>query len=356
MGFGRTDTPSRRRLGRSLSVLSGGLAVLCALALASCHISAPPEECAYNLQMRYRYFREMSDTRNVVDNYVKSIEEYVFDSDGVLFTVNRLPGNSCDGPMVSESTVPDGRYTVVAIGNLASASSLSEAVPGVTTLDEMSLLLNNAVAYSGEGGAMHGDSERLYYGYSTFTVGGLEATRLNVDMFHSHCVLSVTVKWRSGAPESLSDVRISYREVPGGYMFRPGYAMDGDRWKEYVTGGDSYLSTPVEKRCYIPGQFADRAMVTHTKEAVMNVDKKILTQFVTYRYTDDSPLLMSIHSAEGQVMKEIDLQRFFRAAGINLDTNYRQEFDLQFEIDGDNVSVGFVSVSDWDEGGVIGGR
>jgi hypothetical protein len=74
-------------------------------------------------------------------------------------------------------------------------------------------------------------------------------------------------------------------------------------------------------------------------------------QFVTYRYRGDTEIYLSIYSEGKQVMKEIDLLRFFQEMGINLHYSLCQEYAIQLDINGDEVKVSLVQVEDWGDGG-----
>lgn len=351
MRLDRTDTC--RKTTCLLSVPVSRPLVLLALLLTSCRIDRPLEECRYNVQISYQYLREMSDTRNMIDSYVHSIDEYIFDRNGVLLDSRKVQGSACSGKSVSESTLPPGLYSVVAVGNLGLASSLTQVVPGTTRLEDMMLWLDNPHPVGGWVQA-HNDSEKLYYGYGTFEVRDKKVSHIKVNMFHSHCVLSITVRWKTKIPDDMRDLYMTYKEVPGQYSFRPGYVIQNSTWHGYDPSFDDYPMQTADNKFYTPWHGQTTRTVVHKKDVNINVDRKIITQFITYRYRSNSPLLISLHAGPTQIMKEIDLSHFFTSMGIDLDKNFRQEFNLQFVIDGDNVHVGFISLSDWEEGGVIG--
>lgn len=63
--------------------------------------------------------------------------------------------------------------------------------------------------------------------------------------------------------------------------------------------------------------------------------------------------MLSIYRGNERIMKEIDLQLFFRKLPVSLDENTEQEFDLLVTI-GQKIVVTQLSSSDWAEGGGLG--
>lgn len=85
----------------------------------------------------------------------------------------------------------------------------------------------------------------------------------------------------------------------------------------------------------------------------MNYNDELTGELVTYRLTSGSHPLLSIYRGEERIMKEIDLQLFFRKLPVSLDENTEQEFDLLVTI-GEKIVVAQANSSDWEEEGGLG--
>lgn len=348
----------RKRYARYVKAV---ITALCATTMSACYIDGEKELCEYNAQIVYRYARDMAKPVNQISSYIQSITEYIFDEDDVLCMINTLPGSSCLGYNISEFTLPAGRYTLVSWANVNGASRINGATTGVTTLDEIFFILDAPHGEETKAGRdadqISRNSEKLYYGYRRFAVEETGISRVCVDMFNAHCRLTLTINWKSGPPENTRDFYLLYSDVPAAYDFQPGYSVSVDGWSLPDPLYREFPSADRDYRHYAPRRHSESPTATHRRDANMTVDKRIKTEFITYRYNNDSKLLLSLYAGEKQIMKEIDLQRFFATVGIDLDRNLRQEFNLRIEIDNvnDKVNVGFVSVTDWEEGGYISG-
>lgn len=348
LGFGE------RCLERLAEVVGRALLVfLAALSLTSCSIEPETEVCEFNTRLTYIYNRE-NTAASVLPIYIKTLDEYIFNQQDVLVMINRLPGISCFGEYVSEFNLPAGKYTVITWGNKATPSKVNKEQIGVTTRQEMMLYLDNPQ----EDESLQNDSERLYYGYRTFSVNEYGVSKVRVDMSHAHCVLNITVQWRkmAEAPTAAQGYYMLLKDIPSGYSFMPQYKFQSGQTDVHDPMLDTYPANSSQDICYMPLVHAADNLVNHRTWAEMNTETRTLqSRFITYRYKDSSHELLSVYLDDTQIMKEIDLAVFFQSMGIVLDTNRRQEFDLLLVIDGNNVTVSLIKIDDWDEGGSLGG-
>ncbi|PXV59437.1 fimbrillin-A associated anchor protein Mfa1/Mfa2 [Dysgonomonas alginatilytica] len=346
---------SKSPLG-GLRGLGGWVGLLLLLLFTSCDIDGDIEVCEYNTRIIYRYNRENTSTDNILPMYVQTLDEYIFDEQGVLVMINRLPGTSCFGEYVSETNLPEGKYSVITWGNKAEPSKVNKEQIGVTTKQEMMLYLDNAHTALKSAAAVQSNAERLYYGYRTFTIEKYGVSKINVDMTHAHCVLNITVKWKNAAeaPENTGDFHLMLRDIAPQEAFVPEYTFRGNTLMNYTPDVDTYQKSPATVRHNIP--FVDAPcsyMLDHRTVATMSYEQVLNGEFITYRHRDLSQPLLSLYAGSNRLMKEIDLQRFFQDMGIQLDTNLRQEFAIEIVIDGDKVMVGLVNIDDWEEGGIL---
>ncbi|MDR0541808.1 MAG: FimB/Mfa2 family fimbrial subunit [Dysgonamonadaceae bacterium] len=346
------------------------LAPLWLLALSSCDLGAE-DDCCYNVRLEYRYQRYGTLGGNELGYYVSSLKEYVFNERDLLVAVNDYKVPHGGGDFFSEQTLSPGRYTVISTGNKNGYEQTGEEVIGETTKQELQLWLDNPQSAPAAGAfpapfaqslmsSIQGRSDRLYYGYRSFTVGEYGVSRIAVDMTHAHCVLDITARWRdnSGRPVMNGDeYYLTLSQVPSHYSLLPEFLVQGglDR-AVFDEGSELYPHNDRRRINYIPS-------VSRTEQACHAVQGSVSpngrgnvlrAQFVTFRYRNDSHALLCIYSAnDGQVMKEIDLNRFFTEMGISLDYSLCQEYSLLVEIDGDRVTVSLIQVDDWEDGGTL---
>jgi hypothetical protein len=310
------------------------------LGLSAC-LPEDPDDCCYNVRLEYRYQRAGTSGANVLGYYVDSLREYVFDAHDVLRAVNnyRIPTDS--GTFFSEQNLSPGLYTVVTFGNKGGYEKTGEETVNVTTRQDLRI-------------STEGRSDRLYYGFRSFEVGRYGISRIAVDMTHAHCVLGITARWidDTGHPAAGKQYTLNLRQAPSLYRYSPEFLVYNE--------SDEAVFAP-EKESY-PLRDSRRFNYLPTVDSVVCADLSVRGttssgalhgEFITLRYRSDSHVLLSIRSAGEQVMKEIDLYRYFREMGIRLDYSLCQEYQLLLTIDGDRVSVGMVNVSDWDEGGML---
>jgi len=314
------------------------------------------DECEYTVQIRYDYNRENTSETNLLTEFVHSIDEYIFDEQGILYAVNSVAPDVCDGVWRSEYSLPPGRYSLIAYGNRTGVNSVNEAVIGKTTRDEMLLTPDNPYVGLSDGTQTHGD--RLYHAYRTFTVAPTGASLIRADMTHAHFGLWFRIRWKntSRAPANTEDFYTVMNDVPSQYSFMPEYIERDFVTQKHDCDNDDEYNTICQKSIHhIPMVHQEGCeKLAHRSDVRMNVGKQFNGYFIAYRVRNETPLTMSFHGNNNQIFT-VDLQRqFFETYGIELDRNLRQEFAIEIIVDENGgTTVQEMDIANWDEGGSI---
>jgi hypothetical protein len=345
------------------------------LLLPSCLLE-DPDDCCYNVSLEYHLKRYGTLGENELGYYVHTMNEYVFDERNVLIAINNYDVPHGDGNFFSEQELKKGRYSVVTFGNRsdnevveldgdipATGATLRDAengevAIGTTTMDNLILHLEHPFAspqdvpYASETYNVQGASAPLYYGYRSFEVGEFGISHLSMDMTNGHCLMGITAKWidNSGHPLAGEQYTFVLKHAHAKYHFKPEYLVNnGIDPDTFIVDKELFPINDNRRINYIPN-IDKRDLADHVKIGSVN-GNTLSGQFTTFRYRTDSHVLLSIWSSTGKVMKEIDLYRFFQETGIDLDHALWQEYNLQIEINGDEVRVGMVQIMDWEYGG-----
>lgn len=289
--------------------------------------------CPDNVRMEYWYAGNSSE--NILPLYANNLRQYLFDAEGRLLATHTLLGDSLT---LWEAELPAGNYTLTVWGNIANSDVEATTVsPGAgNTLSELIL----SAEKKGVPPGFRGNTGRLYYGTASFTVEEGKACRQRVYLSHAHAVLSVTVRWMEDMerPSASGNYRMQLKSIPARYAFIKG-------WETALPAGDGVYA--------IPG-ISNNTLTNHDTKAVMSYDNEAVGQFVTFRYTTSTHQLWSLWRNDQQIVKELDLYKFFSSLPMDMNQNIKQEFDILISIYKDKITVAFASASDWDEGGVIG--
>lgn len=300
--------------------------------LSGCSFGDEPSVCPYNVRMEYWYAG--SSTENTLPTYVDNLRQYLFDAKGNLLATITLKGNSVAG---WNGNLPDGDYTLVLWGNLSDESNANETIQiqneNDMNMNEMTL----SAQQTGIPPGYRGNTSRLYYGTTAFTLQNGATRRRRVYLSHAHAVLSVTVRWMTGEPPADGIFRMRLKGIPAVYGFTGGNEAtipsgDGQYIIPRITGGITY----------------------HETRAALSYDGEVIGEFVTFRYTASTQQLWSLWKDGEQIVKDLDLNLFFNKQSVNMDTNMEQEFDLLVSVYDDKIIVTQATASDWDEGGTIG--
>ena len=327
-----------------------GILVLCLVTalFSACDISAELPDCDYNARLEYWYV--YTGGENELPDYVDCLDEYLFDSDGILRQVTHLPEDSLPAHTL---VVAPGLYTLVSWANLDGRSRVVPAVIGQTRLEEIRLIHNDEVllsstkkvAANSKGVYEFSNNEPLYYATDILEVPRSGIVRKRVNTTHAHAVLKVTVQWLKNVPANTNDFTFSLRGLSSGYGFDIG---------ETVNTAVSGFNTGNGTVYYIP-RVVEFPYVNHRIKASMRPNRTLTGDLVTYRYTDDTDLFFRVWAGDKPLIREVNLSQFFREMSIPLSRNIRQEFAITIRIDGDKISVLFTGASDWEDGGTIGG-
>ena len=300
--------------------------------LSGCSFGDEPSVCPYNVRMEYWYAG--SSTENTLPTYVDNLRQYLFDAKGNLLATITLKGDSVAG---WNGNLPDGDYTLVLWGNLSDESNANETIQiqneNDMNMNEMTL----SAQQTGIPPGYRGNTSRLYYGTTAFTLQNGATRRRRVYLSHAHAVLCVTVRWMTGEPPADGIFRMRLKGIPAVYGFTGGYEAtipsgDGQYIIPRITGGITY----------------------HETRAALSYDGEVIGEFVTFRYTASTHQLWSLWKDGEQIVKDLDLNLFFNKQSVNMDTNMEQEFDLLVSVYDDKIIVTQATASDWDEGGTIG--
>lgn len=299
---------------------------------ASCSFGDEPALCPYNVRLEYWYAG--SSVENALPVYIDNVRQYLYDSEGNQLAVGTLKGDSVEG---WTADLEEGRYTIVLWGNLGdqAKSSVKVLPDGENRLEAMTL----SAAQPDVPPGYRGNTERVYYGSATLEVEKGKNLRQRIYLSHAHAALSVTVHWMADAPPPPEGgtYRMRLKGIPSVYRFVGGNELS-------IPSGDGVFTIP-----------RSGAEVTyHETRAAMNYDGEVNGQFVTFRYTSDTHQLWSLWRDGKQIIRDLDLNSFFRKLPIDMDANMEQEFDILVTVYKDRIVVSLVSGSDWDEGGTIG--
>ena len=315
--------------------------------------------CDYTVQIYYHYNQEnTSGSVNMIEHHVFTIDEYIFDEGGVLVAINPVDRDVCDGTWHSDLDLPPGKYTVISVGNRDARSFIGDRgngnaapVRGVTRRGDMTLTHTNTVAYADH-------SERLYYGYRTFSVEPNNVSKIRMDMVHSHHVLRFRIRWKRNAPP-MGDYTATMSFIPSEYTLMPHYVYPEQYQCETHDPNthDEYNRICQAVRHHIPTVHQDRNILNHKVNLKRNVDGEIRGEFIMYRIKNESTPTMALFSGSSpagtQIMKDINLQKYFSDRNINLDQTLKQEYDIDILIDDGSVFVSPINVADWNDGGKL---
>ena len=344
---------------RHIQVLLSVVVPAVALMFTSCEVEGDREICDYNVELYYHYNRENTTQNNVLPSYVRTLTQYLFDSDGILLDATDVPVDVCEHQYITHRTLPPGRYSVIMWGNCGERNTVTDLatggapVEGQTHRDDMRLTHNNSMQQNGD---------RLWHGYRTFSVAPEGVSRIRVDAVHSHLVIKFRVRWKSNAP--VSGTYIAWLEDIGSEKsFMPEYIYpqpDAACETHDRSTHDLYPQHSNNVVHHIPYVHHTTNVLDHRTEAPMGLDNALWGEFVTYRIRQDSHPILSIYDAGGNLIlhpdpaKQIDLKRYFDEMGIDLDHTLRQEYEIDIVIDGDQVWLMALNVADWEDGGWLG--
>lgn len=301
------------------------------LLTGSCSFGDEPSPCPYNV--RFEYWYAGSGTVNSLPTYVDNIRQYLFDAEGALLGVVTLKGDSVAG---WTGSLGDGDYTLVLWGNLGEEGKQTETV---TTKMDTGMNIKDMLLSAEKEGAPPGyrdNTGRIYYGTHSFTVNDGMMQHKRIYLSHAHAALSITVRWMTDKPDD-GLYRMRLKGIPALYRF---------------TGGEE-TSVPSGDGTYTLPQI-ERPVTYHETRAARNYEGEVIGQFVTFRYTSSTHQLWSLWRDGEQLIKDLDLNLFFRRLPMNMDTNMEQEFDLLITVYPDKIVVTQATAADWDEGGAIG--
>ena len=297
--------------------------------LSSCSFEDEPGLCPYNVRLEYHY-AGAPDVDNLAV-YADLLCQYIFAEDGTLVQADTLTG-----PKMSQwsGILEAGRYTIVTWGNPGSELQFVNMQPGAASLEEAGLSAVDEKAPK-EG---RGNTSRLYYGHRTLDVKPGASLRQKMYITHAHASLHITVRWdKDMTPPAPGRFSLRLRGIPAEYSYKVGTEIP-------LSNADGAYTMP---------QFGF-LHVNHSVRAAMNYENEVIGEFVTFRYTAATHPMLSLYREDRQIMKELDLERFFRKLPVSLDENTEQEFSLLVLIQKDKITVSEMGATDWEEGGGLG--
>lgn len=302
------------------------MAILLIGLLLSCSVDDPRDECCTMDMLQFRFLHQGSDC---FSERIHKMQYYLFGANGTY--IREMAAHEGDLSRVSLAGLSPGEYVLVGIGNLDGYGELSDAWSG--GLQQFSL---HVTRYADSSTDFFGNGDPLYYGIREFTVERGKSNTFVADMSHIHCCLHLRVEWE-GVP--------AHSE---GYSFR--LSGIGGGVDMHVDNASFIGALPFPGVHHYEEQMEDGVRLQN-----LALQKKLYT----LRYADSHiPVFTLCHNGR-PVTKDISLSDVFRFWGWNPSGTPVQEYQMtmQIKLNGDiEIRQGFkAGVSDWEDGGVIGG-
>lgn len=295
---------------------------------ASCSFEDEPGVCPYNVRLEYWYAGYATENRLPVR--MDNLQEYLYDGGGRLVRTCDLRRDNLTG---YHCTLVPGEYTVVVWGNLDTGGNGATCVSFADPLPAAALTALRDTVPPG----WRENTGRLYYGSAAFTVPASGVMSRRIYVSHAHASLTVTVSWNTDRPRLDGPLTMRLRGIPGCYGF---------------SAGREIPSLNAAGPHQVPAM--DLHETRHAVRATADYAGDVSGEFVTFRYTNATHQWWSLWCGGRQVIRELDLSRFFARSSVDMDHNVEQEFHLLVLVEADHIVVTEISGTDWEEGGVIG--
>lgn len=293
--------------------------------LLSCSVDDPRDECCTTDMLQFRFLHQGSDR---FSERILKMQYHLFGADGTY--IREMAAYGGDLSRVSLAGLSPGTYVLVGIGNLDGYGELSDAWSG--GLQQFSL---HVTRYADSSPDLFANGDPLYYGIREFTVEQGKSNTFVADMAHIHCCLHLRVEWE-GVPAH-----------PDGYSFRLSGIGGG---VDMHVGNASFIGTLPFPAVH---PYEDGMAVGVSLQSLA-LQKKLYT----LRYADAHIPVFTLYNGSRAVTKPISLADVFRSWGWTPSATPVQEYQVTMRImlNGDiEIRQGFKSsVSDWEDGGVIG--
>ena len=308
--------------------------ILCLLCLSclvftSCDVEDDRDVCCKRILLEWHYMRDGQD--KFMDN-ISRLRHFLFD--GHERFLREIPSGS-DLQYQELDSLKAGSYTMIAIGNAATGTSLYAPPSGSSMQDFM-------LQVCGTDGR---NADPLYYGICRFSPK-LESAhllqRFVTQMSNVHCRLKVTVKWQNRPPVLTADP--VYRMV----LEHCAESYELDATGGYSIGEKHFPYSPSWRR-------------THQMDCSLD-SRELKETFVSLRYTDDNlPVLHILCLEDGGYVEQtppLDLKKAFRSWSYRPSTAERQDYKIVVTIYMDGhvgVKVELeTGIADWVDGGSFG--
>lgn len=294
----------------------------------SCSFEDEPRVCPQNVKLEYWYAGYAS--QNNLALHVDRLQEYLYDGRGQLLRIRTLQKDSLTG---KREILPPGDYKIVVWGNYSPNVPSASQILQAETLSQAKLsALQDTIPPR-----FRENTEKLYYGSGFFTVPEKGTVNKRIHLSHAHAALKISVSWLTDRPTMNEPLTMRLRGVPCQYGFSVG--------REIATGSEAGPhQVPTIGVSDI--QYRIRVAIDYTGDVV--------GEFTTFRYTANTHPLWSLYCGERQLIKELDLWRYFQKSAVDLDHNVEQEFHLTVIVEPGQIVVREISGADWSEGGTIG--
>lgn len=330
----------RRVFHRAELILTAGILLL--LIMPGCSTDDDRDLCCEEVVLTYRYIRQ---DRDEYKEFVREMRHFLFGENGLF--IRELPSDPILPQRLSLTKLPQGRYTVVTVGNATEGSSLlSTLVAESTHLRDFKLSVVKQF-----GSEILDNGDELFWNVRSFVAERNKQYRHVCDLSNIHCHLYVKIRWNKRPPFSGNKYTMQLEGVPVRNTLDP----------------EKTHTFRIIRPSDVPGTESTEHRVVHTFSGLDSIATHgiandlygitLYGEFVTLRYTNMHIPTFRLYYGNQSVSKPINLSNVFSRWGWRPDEHPEQIYRIDMEIfDNGTVVVNQwaqTSVKDWEDGGTV---
>lgn len=308
------------------------LLLLCGVLLTSCVPQDERDICCSKVTLEYRY------VRHNVDEYtteVQHMRHFLYDAQGAL--LREIPQSISTPQTLSLSGLPQGRYTILTVGNASEEHTLLKPLVRGSNLSDMTLTLRKLAD-----GRFASQGDQLFWNYKTIDIQSVANDHYICDLANIHTHLYYNVIWESVPP---------YAE---GYTVR----LSGLTEQYSLDPVKADLHLLVNNDMQVTHDFPLHAhQLIQLEEHPKLFNHTLEGSFISLRYRNDRIPTIQVWHGDQAITKPIDLTRAFRSFGWNPDQSHEQIYRILIRINEDGSVTVFPylngTIVDWVPGGTV---